>query len=75
MVSYGSGGQAENFKYCDEIGPRVMHTYQVFNNGPWKVSNLEVLVNWPFRIANYNNWLLYLDETPVVEGQQWRWVQ
>lgn len=57
--------------YRDEVGSRVLHTYQVFNSGPWKVSNLEVHIDWPFKIAGHsdsNKWLLYLDEKPYVEG-------
>lgn len=60
-------------KYRDEVGSRVLHTYQVFNAGPWKVSNLEVHINWPVRVASHyhpGQWLLYLDEMPVVEGER-----
>ncbi|XP_050439552.1 integrin alpha-PS1 isoform X2 [Adelges cooleyi] len=67
------GGQIKDdltVKYLDEVGSRVLHTYQVFNSGPWKVSNLEVHVDWPYQVAGHftpKKWLLYLDEKPYVE--------
>jgi len=68
------GGQVKDdlsVKYRDEVGSRVLHTYQVFNSGPWKVSNLVVNIDWPYQVASHftpRKWLLYLDEKPYVEG-------
>ncbi|VVC46162.1 Hypothetical protein CINCED_3A016546 [Cinara cedri] len=67
------GGQVkDNFvvKYPDDVGSRVLHTYQVFNSGPWKVSNLEVHIDWPYQVASHTTGkgLLYLDEKPYVEA-------
>ncbi|XP_050530461.1 integrin alpha-PS1 isoform X2 [Daktulosphaira vitifoliae] len=67
------GGQIKEdliVKYFDEVGLRVLHTYQVFNSGPWKVSNLEVRIEWPYQIASHSSgkWLLYLDERPYIES-------
>jgi hypothetical protein len=53
------------------VGSRVLHTYQVFNSGPWKASNIEVHIDWPYQVANHyatKKWLLYLDEKPYVEA-------
>lgn len=67
------GGEIKDYssiKYRDEVGSRILHTYQVFNAGPWKISNLEVHIDWPFQIVSSNvpgKWLLYLDEKPYVE--------
>jgi len=61
-----------SIKYLDEVGSRVLHTYQVFNSGPWKASNIEVHIDWPYQVANHyatKKWLLYLDEKPYVEGE------
>lgn len=58
-------------EYLDDIGVRVMHTYHIFNQGPWKVGSLEVHVEWPFQVANnkpQGKWLLYLEDIPSVEG-------
>lgn len=58
-------------EHLADIGERVMHTYHVFNQGPWKVGSLEVHVEWPFQVANnkpQGKWLLYLEERPTVEG-------
>ncbi|XP_025410272.1 integrin alpha-PS1 isoform X2 [Sipha flava] len=72
QVFYGGQIKSDSsVKYYDEIGSRVLHTYQVFNSGPLKVSNLEVHVTWPFQVASHYNpgkWLLYLDEIPVVKA-------
>jgi integrin alpha 7 len=70
-VFYGGVVRGESaIKYRDEVGTRVLHTYQVFNNGPWKVNQLEVHIDWPYQVANnkpQGKWLLYMDEKPVVE--------
>lgn len=58
-------------EYLDDIGVRVMHTYHIFNQGPWKVGSLEVHIEWPFQVANnkpQGKWLLYLEDVPSVEG-------
>jgi len=56
-------------KYRDEVGSRVLHTYQVVNSGPWKVSGLQVHIEWPYQVSISEKWLLYLDEKPYVEGE------
>ncbi|RZF31839.1 hypothetical protein LSTR_LSTR014253 [Laodelphax striatellus] len=73
QVFYGGQVRGESaMQYGDEIGSRVLHTYQVFNRGPWKVSRLEVHLEWPYQVANnkpQGKWLLYLDEKPVIEAR------
>ncbi|KAG7208526.1 hypothetical protein KM043_014745 [Ampulex compressa] len=57
-------------KSLSEIGPKATHTYEVFNEGPWRVSSLEVRISWPYEVANdkaHGKWLLYLDELPTVQ--------
>lgn len=63
-------------KYRDEVGARILHIYQIFNSGPWKVSYLEVHIDWPYQMINRDlpvtspeNWLLYFDEKPSVDGK------
>lgn len=58
-------------KYKDQPGTRLRHTYEVVNDGPWHVNNLEVHVEWPFQVANnkpLGKWLLYMDDEPAIEG-------
>ncbi|XP_015182230.1 PREDICTED: integrin alpha-PS1 isoform X2 [Polistes dominula] len=58
-------------KHLSEIGPKVSHTYEVFNEGPWKVSSVEVRISWPYEVANdksHGKWLLYLEELPTVQA-------
>lgn len=58
-------------KYKDEIGYKVTHTYNIVNRGPWRVSNVEVHIEWPYEVVNdkpQGKRLLYLDENPLVEG-------
>lgn len=66
------GHQAANeIKYRDEIGQAVLHSYEVYNDGPWRVPYLSVVVSWPYQVENdkpVGKWLLYMDETPTVDG-------
>ncbi|XP_029660210.1 integrin alpha-PS1 isoform X1 [Formica exsecta] len=58
-------------KYLNEIGPKVSHIYEVFNEGPWKVSTVEVRISWPYEVANdkaHGKWLLYMEEMPTVQA-------
>lgn len=58
-------------KHLNEVGPKVSHVYEVFNEGPWRVSSLEVRISWPYEVANdkaHGKWLLYLEEIPIVQA-------
>lgn len=58
-------------KYLNEVGPKVSHIYEVFNEGPWKVSTVEVHISWPYEVANdkaHGKWLLYMEEMPTIQG-------
>lgn len=55
----------------DDIGTAVTHTYQIYNDGPWKAPYLEVNILWPHQVANdkpQGKWLLYLEDRPTIEG-------
>lgn len=73
QVFYGGivrGESAMIFK--DDIGSRVVHTFQAYNAGPGRLRNLEVHIKWPFQVANnkpQGKWLLYLEDSPIVEGK------
>ena len=59
-------------QYLDQVGSRVIHTYEVYNAGPWKVTTLDVHIEWPYQVASnkpQGKWLLYLEEVPTVEGK------
>ena len=56
-----------------DIGPKVTHTFQVTNDGPWHVDEMEVVIQWPFQLApplgrksGQGKWLLYLTDAPEV---------
>lgn len=58
-------------KYLNEVGPKVSHIYEIFNEGPWKVSTVEVRISWPYEVANdkaHGKWLLYMEEMPTIQG-------
>ena len=58
-------------KYRDEIGQPLLHSYEVYNAGPWKVPYLSVVILWPYQVENgkpVGKWLLYMDEKPKVDG-------
>ncbi|XP_012134810.1 multiple edematous wings isoform X2 [Megachile rotundata] len=57
-------------KHLNEVGPKVSYIYEVFNEGPWRVSSLEVRISWPYEVANdkaHGKWLLYLEELPTIQ--------
>ncbi|XP_077299623.1 multiple edematous wings isoform X2 [Arctopsyche grandis] len=72
QVFYGGEVKGESaMKYLDDIGSTIVHIYQVFNLGPWRVNSVEVGIDWPHQIANNKDqgkWLFYLDGIPIVEG-------
>lgn len=53
----------------DDVGTSVEHTFQVFNDGPWRAPYVELEILWPHQVANdkaQGKWLLYLEELPIV---------
>lgn len=74
-IIYGGEIKGESaMQYYDDIGLRVWHRYQVVNEGPWKIQNMDVVIYWPHQVAAVDNhdegkWLLYLDEIPYIEGK------
>ncbi|GBP30999.1 Integrin alpha-PS1 [Eumeta japonica] len=74
QVFYGGEVKGESaMKYFDEIGTRVIHTYYIYNEGPWRVSSVQVSISWPHQVAAstaQGKWLLYLEDPPTVEGEQ-----
>ncbi|XP_063536455.1 integrin alpha-PS1 isoform X1 [Cydia strobilella] len=73
QVFYGGEVKGESaMKHFDDIGTRVVHTYQVYNEGPWRVSSLQVVISWPHQVASENaqgKWLLYPEDVPTVDGE------
>lgn len=60
-----------SMKHFNDIGGQVIHTYQIYNDGPWRVPHLEVIVSWPHQVANdkpQGKWLLYLEDKPTLES-------
>lgn len=69
---YGGVVRGESaMQFLEDIGPLVQHTYQIYNDGPWRAPWVEVYIMWPHQVANdkaQGKWLLYLEEKPTVEG-------
>lgn len=69
---YGGEIKGESaMEYLEDIGTSVQHTYQIYNDGPWRAKYLEVHFWWPHQVANdkpQGKWLLYLEDTPTIEG-------
>lgn len=69
---YGGEIKGESaIEYMDDIGTSVQHTYQIYNDGPWRAPYLEVNIAWPHQVANdkeQGKWLLYLEDRPIIEG-------
>ena len=58
-------------RIMSDIGSKLTHTFQVTNDGPWHVDQLDVLIEWPYRLAAseanpQGKWLLYLTDMPEV---------
>lgn len=54
----------------DDVGSTVIHTYQIYNDGPWKAPVVSVTILWPYQVKNdkpQGKWLLYLEEEPTIE--------
>ncbi|XP_034942009.1 integrin alpha-PS1 isoform X2 [Chelonus insularis] len=70
-VSYGGPIIGESaIKHLNEVGPKVSHVYEIYNDGPWKVRTVEVVISWPYEVANdkpHGKWLLYLEEIPTID--------
>ncbi|XP_055302350.1 integrin alpha-PS1 isoform X2 [Sitodiplosis mosellana] len=69
---YGGDVRGESaMDYVEDIGTAVQHTYQIYNDGPWRVPYLNVKIKWPHQVANDKDkgkWLLYLVDKIVIEG-------
>lgn len=74
QVFYGGEVKGESaMKYFEDIGAGVVHKYQIFNEGPWRVNSVQVLISWPHQVAGdrpQGKWLLYPEAIPKVEGDQ-----
>jgi len=69
-------------RIMSDIGHKITHTFQITNDGPWHVENMDVLIDWPYQLASNQNedydessgndhrkigkWLLYLTEPPEI---------
>lgn len=43
---------------------------EIENEGPWGVSNVTVIINWPYEVQSpyaHGKWALYLMEYPVMK--------
>uniref|UniRef100_A0A8D8TAD1 Integrin alpha-PS1 n=1 Tax=Cacopsylla melanoneura TaxID=428564 RepID=A0A8D8TAD1_9HEMI len=72
-IYYGGVLSTKPPLYLDEVGTRLVHTYQVFNAGPWRLSSLEIHVEWPYQVTGDEEGkegkpLLYLESEPIVDG-------
>ncbi|KAL1463065.1 hypothetical protein WDU94_014855 [Cyamophila willieti] len=72
-IYYGGVLSPKPPSYLDEVGTRLIHTYQVFNAGPWRLSSLEIHVDWPYQVMGDEEGkpgkpLLYLESEPIVDG-------
>ncbi|XP_073832470.1 multiple edematous wings isoform X3 [Musca autumnalis] len=56
----------------EDIGSQVMHTYQIYNEGPWKAPKVQLTIYWPHQITSEKDkrdkWLLYLEEMPIIDN-------
>lgn len=69
---YGGDVRGESaMDYIEDVGTAAQHTYQIYNDGPWRVPYLNVKIKWPHQVANdkeKGKWLLYLADRITIEG-------
>lgn len=69
---YGGEVRGESaMETLEDIGNIVQHTYQIYNDGPWRVPLLNVKIKWPYQVANdkeKGKWLLYLEDGIRIDG-------
>lgn len=60
----------------EDIGARVIHKYQIDNNGQWDLSDVKVNIKWPLQVTpgderadKPGKWLLYLESVPRISGK------
>uniref|UniRef100_A0A1B0F9S5 Uncharacterized protein n=1 Tax=Glossina morsitans morsitans TaxID=37546 RepID=A0A1B0F9S5_GLOMM len=56
----------------EDVGSQLMHTYQIYNEGPWKAPKVQLTIYWPHQVYSEQDkrekWLLYLEEIPIIEN-------
>lgn len=66
-------GQSD-MKYLEDIGPKVVHTYKIFNHGQWTMRDVRVEILWPYQVftrrVEGGKWLLYLEDKPKIDGNE-----
>ncbi|KAM3965312.1 LOW QUALITY PROTEIN: multiple edematous wings [Aphomia sociella] len=73
QVFYGGEVKGESaMTYFDDIGHAVVHTYQVSNEGRWRVTALQVQIKWPHQVAAngpQGKWLLYPENITAIDEE------
>ncbi|XP_026762048.2 integrin alpha-PS1 isoform X2 [Galleria mellonella] len=73
QVFYGGEVKGESaMTYFDDIGPAVVHTYQVSNEGRWRVPAVQVRINWPHEVQSNEprgKWLLYPENITAIDEE------
>jgi hypothetical protein len=58
-------------RHLQDIGPRIIHTYTVHNQGWWNIRDMQVVIRWPYQVYTERKeggkWLLYLEKEPVID--------
>ncbi|XP_013118414.2 integrin alpha-PS1 isoform X1 [Stomoxys calcitrans] len=56
----------------EDVGSQVLHTYQIYNEGPWKAPKVQLTIYWPYQVYSEKDkrdkWLLYLEEIPIIDN-------
>jgi len=73
-VTYSGAIKGETaMKSLSDIGSKVVHTYEVINDGPSRASHFNLEIRWPHQVGNNNSvfwpegkWLLYLERVEII---------
>ncbi|XP_060803128.1 integrin alpha-PS1 [Amyelois transitella] len=73
QVFYGGEVKGESaMTYFDDVGPAIVHKYQVSNEGRWRVNAVQVLILWPHQVASdkpQGKWLLYPENITAIDEE------
>lgn len=70
--TYGGEIKGESaMKVIDDIGPPVLHDFHLENNGDWPLTQVKVVIWYPYQIWQPDErapgkWILYMEEMPKI---------
>ena len=67
LSAYTSSSAGEVKSHENQVGPQVMHIYELGNRGPSDIVQADVYILWPTKTLAGKD-LLYLVDRPIIDG-------